>query len=50
MAEKMTVDLDSDVQVDYGEHERTYRTFIAGSKWSIVGIIVVLIVIALLVY
>ena len=50
MAEKMTVDLDSEGPFDMASHERTYAAFINGVKWSTIAIIVALIVIAFLVY
>jgi len=50
VAEKMTVDLDSEGPFDMASHERTYAAFINGVKWSTIAIIVALIVIAFLVY
>jgi hypothetical protein len=37
---------DGHSDMDYAEHERTYERFVALGKWSVVGLIILLILMA----
>jgi hypothetical protein len=48
MAEHHAVSAEGHPDMDYAEHESTYRLFIGMLKYSVVGIVAILIVLALL--
>jgi Bacterial aa3 type cytochrome c oxidase subunit IV len=47
MAEQHSVSAEGHPDMDYAEHEHTYRLFVGLLKYSIAGVIIVLIVLAL---
>lgn len=47
MAEQHAVSADGHPDMDYAEHESTYRLFVGLLKYSIVGIVIILILLAI---
>jgi hypothetical protein len=48
MAEQHAVSAEGHSDMDYAEHEKTYRMFIGLTKWGAAGVIVILIILAFL--
>jgi Bacterial aa3 type cytochrome c oxidase subunit IV len=48
MAEQHAVSAEGHPDMDYAEHEHTYRLFVSLLKYSLAGVVIILIVLALL--